>query len=82
MLAFRGRLVLLKKRISQKFLGVEKLLLVGDVASFSNAKMVVIFEDTCRPSEICQTTRYCGLQSINKPTKICLTSHNLVIYMI
>jgi hypothetical protein len=28
-LAFRGRLVLLKKGISQKFSGVEKLLLVG-----------------------------------------------------
>jgi hypothetical protein len=42
MLAFRGRLVLLKKGISQKFSGVEKLLLVGDIATFENQILLPI----------------------------------------
>jgi hypothetical protein len=50
MLAFLGGVADQKIKISQKFSGSEKLLLVGGIAGFSNAKTIVIFKDTCSPN--------------------------------
>jgi hypothetical protein len=82
MAAADGSAIILKIEISQKFSGFENLSFVGDTTGLSIVKIVVIFSDTCSLNKFCQTTRYSGMLSSNLSTKICLTPHNLMIYMI
>jgi len=47
MVVFRVCVALQKIKISQKFSGFEKLLLVGEIKGFSDAKTVVILKNIC-----------------------------------
>ena len=64
------------------FSEVQKQRYVGDTQGVNNAKMAVVFKDKGNPAQLYQTTRYSGMLFFSPSTKMCLTPHNLVIYMI